>query len=317
MDIILVSGRFAKTRTIRLSALNIFLFAALSLAALVGAAVAVQYPIARLDRGLLSDELRAWLASAQTEEQQKQQAFMRESLDTMAKRLGQMQAQMQRLDALGVRLAKVSGMKPTEFSFDKTPPQGGPYVPATHQDVSLESMSQQMARLTLSIDDRNDKLLALETMLMQDRSNAWLIPSIVPVKNSWFSSNFGWRIDPFTGKESMHEGVDFVVPEGTAVYASAGGVVAYASLHPQYGNLVEIDHGNGVITRYAHNSKLLVQVGQMVRRGQKISLSGSTGRSTGPHMHFEVRYKGVAQNPERFLKEAQRNASAYLRASAS
>jgi len=304
MDIILVSGRFAKTRTIRLSALNLFLLALLALALLISAAVAVQYPIARLDRGMMSDALRAWLADAQIEEQRKQQTYMRESLDAMAKRLGQMQAQMQRLDALGARLAKVSGMKPNEFSFDKLPAQGGPYIPAAHQDVSLESMSQQMSGLTLSIDDRSDKLAALETMLMQDRSNSWLIPSVVPVKNSWFSSNFGWRIDPFTGKESMHEGVDFVVPEGTPVYASAGGVVEYAGPHPQFGNLVEIDHGNGVITRYAHNSKVLVQVGQMVRRGQKISLSGSTGRSTGPHMHFEVRYKGVAQNPARFLKDA-------------
>jgi murein DD-endopeptidase MepM/ murein hydrolase activator NlpD len=308
MDIILVSGRFARTRTIRLSVANMTLFALLAFTMLIVAAVAVQYPIARLDRGLISDELRAWLASAQTEEQQKQQAYMRESLDTMAKRLGQMQAQMQRLDALGVRLAKISGMKPSEFDFDKLPAQGGPYLPSMHQDISLNSMSQQMSSLTLSIDDRNDKLLALETMLMQDRSNAWLIPSIAPVKNSWFSSNFGWRIDPFTGKESMHEGVDFVVPEGTPVYASAGGVVEYAGMHPQFGNLVEIDHGNGVITRYAHNSKVLVQVGQMVRRGQKISLSGNTGRSTGPHMHFEVRYKGVAQNPARFLKDTDSKA---------
>ena len=304
MDIILVSGRFAKTRTIRLSALNMLLLALVGFALLVTAAVAVQYPIARMDHGLMSDRLRAWLASAQGEEQQKQQMFMRESLDTMAKRLGQMQAQMQRLDALGERLTKLSGIKPGEFNFDTPPAQGGPYIPAPHQDISLQSMNAQMASLSLSISDRNDKLLALQTMLLQDRSNAWLIPSVMPVKNSYFSSNFGWRIDPFTGKEAMHEGVDFVVPTGTPVYASAGGIVQYAGPHPQFGNLVEIDHGNGVITRYAHNSKVLVQVGQMVRRGQKISLSGSTGRATGPHVHFEVRYKGVAQNPARFLKNA-------------
>ncbi len=303
MDIILVSSRFAKTRTIRLSTVNMALIALLTVATLVVAAIAVQYPLVRLDRGFVSDGLRAWLASAQTEEQQKQQAYMRESLDAMAIRLGQMQAEMQRLDALGVRLAKVSGMKPTEFSFDKPPAQGGPYLPAPERDISLQSMNKQMANLSLSMDDRNDKLLALETMLMQDRSNAWLIPSVSPVKSSWYSSNFGWRIDPFTGKEAMHEGVDFVVPTGTPVYASAGGVVEYAGPHPQFGNLVEIDHGNGVVTRYAHNSKVLVKVGQMVKRGEKISLSGSTGRATGPHMHFEVRFKGVAQNPARFLKD--------------
>lgn len=307
MDIILVSGRFARTRTIRLSAVNMLLFALLGFAALVVAAIAVQYPLARMDRGFLSDGLRAWLASAQTEEQQKQQAYMRESLDAMAIRLGQMQAQMQRLDALGVRLAKVSGVKSSEFAFDKPPAQGGPYLPAPNRDISLENMNKQMANLSLSMDDRNDKLLALETTLMQDRSNAWLIPSVLPVKTAWYSSNFGWRIDPFTGKEAMHEGVDFVVPTGTPVYASAGGVVEYAGPHPQFGNLVEIDHGNGVVTRYAHNSKVLVQVGQMVKRGEKISLSGSTGRATGPHVHFEVRFKGVAQNPARFLKDHESN----------
>ncbi len=307
MDIILVSSRFAKTRTIRLSAVNLALIALLTVATLVAAAVTMQYPLVRLDRGFVSDGLRAWLASAQTEEQQKQQAYMRQSLDAMAIRLGQMQAEMQRLDALGVRLAKVSGMKPTEFSFDRPPGQGGPYLPAPERDISLETMNKQMANLSLSMDDRNDKLLALETMLMQDRSNAWLIPSVSPVRSSWFSSNFGWRIDPFTGKEAMHEGVDFVVPTGTPVYASAGGVVEYAGPHPQFGNLVEIDHGNGVITRYAHNSKVLVKVGQMVKRGEKISLSGSTGRATGPHVHFEVRYKGVAQNPARFLKDHDTN----------
>jgi murein DD-endopeptidase MepM/ murein hydrolase activator NlpD len=307
MDIILVSSRFAKTRTIRLSAVNMALIFLVALATLIATAIAVQYPLVRLDRGFVSDSLRSWLSSAQTEEQQKQQAYMRESLDSMAIRLGQMQAEMQRLDALGVRLAKISGIKPAEFSFDKPPAQGGPYLPAPQRDISLETMSKQMSNLSMSMDDRNDKLLALETMLMQDRSNAWLIPSVSPVKSSWYSSNFGWRIDPFTGKEAMHEGVDFVVPTGTPVYASAGGVVEYAGPHPQFGNLVEIDHGNGVITRYAHNSKVLVKVGQMVKRGEKISLSGSTGRATGPHMHFEVRFKGVAQNPARFLKDHDTN----------
>ncbi len=304
MDIILVSNRFAKARTIKLSRARLALFALAAFVVLVVFSLLMQYAIARLEPGLMSDSLRAWLASAQLEQQQKQQTYLRASLDAMAKRLGEMQAQMSRLDALGVRLAKLSGMKPQEFSFANPPAEGGPYLPAAQQrDVTLEGLNQQLSELSLSVDDRNDKLVALETLLMQDRSNKWLIPSVAPVKSGWYSSNFGWRIDPFTGKNAMHEGVDFVVPEGTVVVASAGGIVDYADEHPQYGNMVEIDHGNGVITRYAHNSKLLVKVGQMVRRGQKIALSGSTGRSTGPHVHFEVRYNGVAQNPVRFLKK--------------
>ncbi len=303
MDIILVSGRLAKARTIRLTGPRMALLAGVGCIALVTLVIVAQYAIARLEPGLLANELRAWLASAQSEDQQKQQTYTRLSLDAMAKRLGQMQAQMQRLDAMGQRLAQTAGLKAKEFAFDKEPPEGGPYIPAAQQDVSLETMNRQLDGLSLSMDDRNDKLAALETLLMQDRSTKWLIPSSMPVKTTWYSSNFGMRIDPFTGKQAMHEGVDFVVPLGTPVFASAGGVVVYAGDNSGFGNLVEIDHGNGVLTRYGHNSKLLVKVGQIVRRGQKIALSGSTGRSTGPHLHFEVRYKGVAQNPVRFLKK--------------
>ena len=166
-------------------------------------------------------------------------------------------------------------------------------------------MNQQLDGLSQLLDDRNDKLVTLENVLMQAQLSKRMFPSVAPVHSGWMSSNFGWRIDPFTGKEAMHEGVDFVVPVGTPVYASAGGIVSYAALNLDgYGKMVEIDHGNGIVTRYAHNSKLLVKVGQMVKRGQEISLSGDTGRSTGPHLHFEVRYKGVAQNPVRFLKKS-------------
>ncbi|TAJ82859.1 MAG: M23 family metallopeptidase [Gallionellaceae bacterium] len=271
----------------------------------VGAVLMAQYAIVRLQPGSISNELRNWLASAQQDEQQKQQSYLRESLDTMAKRLGQMQARLLRLDTLGARLAKMTGMKPQEFSFEQLPAQGGPYLPVTRQaDVSLGNMNQQLASLSTLLGDRSDKLVALETLLMQDSLNKRLLPSVAPITEGWYSSNFGWRIDPFTGKNAMHEGVDYMVQEGTPIYASAGGVVVYADYHPQYGNMVEIDHGNDIVTRYAHASKLLVKVGQMVRRRQEIALSGSTGRSTGPHLHFEVRYKGLAQNPVRFLQRA-------------
>jgi murein DD-endopeptidase MepM/ murein hydrolase activator NlpD len=172
-------------------------------------------------------------------------------------------------------------------------------------DISLAGMQEQMAQLTSLLSDRSDKLVALETLLMQDKLSKKLLPSVAPITTSWYSSNFGWRIDPFTGKNAMHEGVDYMVPEGTPIYASAGGVVVYADMHPQYGNMIEIDHGNDVITRYAHASKLLVKVGDVVRRGREIARVGSTGRSTGNHLHFEVRYKGIAQNPVRFLEQAR------------
>lgn len=303
MNIILVSDRLAKSRSITLGAWQIGALAMLMFVMVWVATFALQYTLARFAPEGLNDGVRQLLSRLQSEEQQRQQEYMNASLDTMAARVGQMQAQMQRLDALGAKLAKITGMKPDEFQFDQPPAQGGPLVMAPGQDMSVASLDQQMRVLSQMVSDRNDKLLALETMLMQNELSEKLLPSIKPVMTGFSSSSFGWRFDPFTGQNAMHEGIDFMVPEGTPIKASAGGVVAYASTHPQYGNMVEIDHGNDIVTRYAHASRLLVKVGQVVRRGEKIAEVGSTGRSTGNHLHFEVRYKGMAQNPARFLKK--------------
>jgi murein DD-endopeptidase MepM/ murein hydrolase activator NlpD len=305
MNIILVSNRSAKARSLTLTRTHLFLAGLLVLGLFVAAVLMAQYALVRFQSGMVGNELRAWLASAQAEEQRKQELFLRQSLDAMAVRLGQMQAQLQRLDGLGARLAKLSGMKPQEFSFGQVPAQGGPYLGVPQQqDISLESMLQQMGELDSLLGDRSDKLIALETLLQQDKLDKKMLPSVAPITVSWYSSNFGWRIDPFTGKNAMHEGVDYMVPSGTPIYASAGGVVVYADTHPQYGKMIEVDHGNQIITRYAHASRLLVKVGDVVRRGHEIAKVGSTGRSTGNHLHFEVRYKGVAQNPVRFLQKA-------------
>ncbi|GAB5604443.1 M23 family metallopeptidase [Sideroxyarcus sp. TK5] len=305
MNIILVSNSSAKARSLTLTGTHMALAALAALGLFVAAVLMAQYAIVRFQSGSISNELRDWLASAQDEELRKQELFMRQSLDAMAVRLGQMQAQLQRLDGLGARLAKLSGMKPQEFSFGQKPAQGGPLLTVPpQQDISLETMMQQMADLDALLGDRSDKLVALETLLQQDKLDKKMLPSVAPITVSWYSSNFGWRIDPFTGKNAMHEGVDYMVPAGTPVYASAGGVVVFAGMHPQYGNMVEIDHGNQIITRYAHASRLLVKVGEVVRRGHEIARVGSTGRSTGNHLHFEVRYKGTAQNPVRFLEKA-------------
>jgi len=305
MNIILVSSRFAKARSLTLTRAHLLAAGMLAATLFVVAVLTAQYAIVRFQSGVISDELRTWLASAQAEEQQKQALYLRQSLDAMAARLGQMQAQLQRLDGLGARLAKMSGMKPGEFSFDLAPARGGPYMPAPpQQEVSMQSLDQQLEVLNVLLGDRSDKLVALETLLQQDRLDKRMLPSVAPVRTSWYSSNFGWRLDPFTGKNALHEGVDYMVPEGTPIYASAGGVVVFAGLHPQYGNMVEIDHGNQIITRYAHASKVLVHVGEVVRRGREIARVGSTGRSTGNHLHFEGRYRGPAQNPGRFLPQA-------------
>ena len=304
MNIILVSNRLAKTRSITLGAWQMGFLLLLLSGLMLGAVFTLQYTLVRFAPEGLSDEIRTLLSEVQNDEQQKQQTYIRSSLDAMAIKVGQMQAQVQRLDALGTRLAKLTGMKPEEFQFSQPPAQGGPLLALPAGQLSENGLEQQLDRLTHVVSDRGDKLMALETMLLQNQLSRKLLPSIPPVKVGFYSSNFGWRLDPFTGTNAMHEGVDFMVDAGIPIYASAGGVVAFASYHPQYGNMVELDHGNDIVTRYAHASKLLVKVGQVVRRGEKIAEVGSTGRSTGNHLHFEVRYKGIAQNPVRFLEKA-------------
>jgi murein DD-endopeptidase MepM/ murein hydrolase activator NlpD len=300
MDIILVSNRWAKTRSIKLGASQIVLAMLLIFSLMIAAVIVSQYALARLAPAGMSEQLRVLLGGMPL--MKKSLTEDRASLDTLAVKLGEMQVRMQRIDALGGRLVKLTGMKPSEFQFDQPPAQGGPLV--TPGNLSALSLASQLDLLTQSVDDRADKLMALETLLMQNQLSRGLLPSSMPIVDGWYTSNFGWRVDPFSGKSAMHEGVDFMSPPGTPIHASAGGVVVYSDTHPEYGNMVEVDHGNDIVTRYAHASRLLVKVGQVVRRGDKIAEVGSTGRSTGNHLHFEVRYKGMAQNPERFLQNA-------------
>lgn len=286
MNVILVSSRWTQSRSIYLGGWQIALLLMLFACLIAGTVTGLQY---------------AWRnMSAVKPVQLSQKATESGSIDTLAVKIGEMQARVQRLDVLGGRLVKLTGMKPSEFQFDQPPAQGGPLV--SPGALSSASLARQLDALTQLVDDRTDKLMALETLLLQNQLSRGMLPSSVPVSEGAYTSNFGWRVDPFTGQSAMHEGVDFMADAGTPIHASARGVVVYADTHPQYGNMIEVDHGNGIVTRYAHASRLLVRVGQVVRRGEKIAEVGSTGRSTGNHLHFEVRYKGIAQNPVRFLQ---------------
>jgi murein DD-endopeptidase MepM/ murein hydrolase activator NlpD len=149
--------------------------------------------------------------------------------------------------------------------------------------------------------ERSDLLTVMESRLIDQRLKKMMVPTQKPISTAHVGSSFGWRIDPFTGRHALHTGLDFQADTGTPIAAAAGGVVVTAELHPQYGNMVEVDHGNDLITRYAHASRLLVKKGDLVKRGQKLALVGSTGRSTGPHLHFEVLVQGVQQDPQKFL----------------
>ena len=229
----------------------------------------------------------------------KTEEYLRDNVSAMAVKLGEMQAQLIRLDSLSEHISKLSGV-----NVPKTPAkggQGGPLIRADHP-LAASELQREIDRLAQIVEERSDTLTALESQLMERRIKATLLPTIVPIDSDRIGSVFGRRVDPIAGVGAMHEGVDFVADTGTRVNASAGGVVTGAEFHPQYGNLIEIDHGNDFSSRYAHLSKINVKPGQIVKRGQFIGASGNTGRSTGPHLHFEVRFKGVAQNPGRFLQ---------------
>jgi murein DD-endopeptidase MepM/ murein hydrolase activator NlpD len=215
-----------------------------------------------------------------------------------------MQGQLMQLDSLGERLAGMAGvkLKDAKGKAEGKPARegsGGPLV--RPESLSAASLQQALDELARQVDARSETLAALESRMLDERIRKNLLPTSIPVIEGVRSSNFGLRSDPFTGQAAMHEGIDFIAEPGTPIYAAAAGIVLSAERHPQYGNLVEIDHGDGLVTRYAHASLVLVKQGEFVKRGQHIAAVGNTGRSTGPHLHFEVLLRGAPQNPARFL----------------
>ena len=302
MDIILVSDKLAKARTIKVSASQLALLAFGAVGAVIAVTTALNYSLLRYaaDRNL--SYVQPFLASVQQERTARSESYLRESLNAMAMRLGQMQAQLLRLDTLGERLAKLAGFRPQDLMFGQTPGQGGAVSSVPSQDFSLGDLTRQLEALTRQVEDRGDKLGVLESLFTQDSARRKLVPTILPVQTGWHSSNYGWRIDPFSGQQAFHEGIDFLADQGTGVHAAAGGVVVYSDFHPQYGNMIEIDHGNDLVSRYAHASKVFVKTGDVVLSGARIAEVGRTGRATGTHLHFEVRHRGVPQNPTQFLR---------------
>jgi murein DD-endopeptidase MepM/ murein hydrolase activator NlpD len=228
---------------------------------------------------------------------------VKETINALTARLGNLQAQVIRLNALGKRLVAMAGLDKGEFDFSSQPPQGGPEqqnaLPESH--LPLPSLTQSINELNQQLDDRQEQLSILETMYMHRNLLDEVLPKGRPVSDGWISSYFGYRTNPFTGGREWHPGVDIAGEMGEPIVAVAAGIVTYAGKHGGYGNLVEINHGNGFVTRYGHNSKVLVKVGQTVSKGQEVALMGSTGRSTGPHVHFEVWRSGRVVNPLKYL----------------
>jgi murein DD-endopeptidase MepM/ murein hydrolase activator NlpD len=298
----LISNRLAKARTVSLSLRHVLASIALG-AMVVASATAVLYWLSlRFAADLKIPLVHQLVLAAQKGESERAREFMQQNLNAMAVKIGEMQAQLTRLDALGERLSTLAGIRPQELRFSETPGLGGPQpltLPA--QNLTFEQFNDKVSLLSRQMEHRGDVLGLLEAQLFEQAVKKKAMPTMMPVAAQYNASGFGMRIDPFTGQQAMHEGIDFIVDSGTPVVAAAGGVVQFAGFHPQYGNMIDIDHGNDLVTRYAHLSKVLVKEGDLVQRGRRIADSGNTGRTTGPHLHFEVRFRGAAQNPSKFL----------------
>lgn len=228
--------------------------------------------------------------------------FMRENLDVMAKRLGEMQAKMMQLEALGERVSGLAGVNPNDIKTQ--PGRGGVLV--TGRSLTMEELQATLADLDRLTDQRVDLMTVMESRLFDQKIKKMMVPTQQPIQAGILGSSFGWRIDPLNGRSALHTGLDFPAEPGTAILAAAGGVVVTQEYHVAYGNMVEVDHGNDLVTRYAHASRVLVKKGDLIKRGQKIAEVGTTGRSTGPHLHFEVLVQGVYQDPQKFLTAGQK-----------
>jgi murein DD-endopeptidase MepM/ murein hydrolase activator NlpD len=228
---------------------------------------------------------------------------LQQNVDALAWRIGQMNAHVVRLDALGTRLTQMAGLSDGEFDFSTAPSLGGPEeLIGVAGEPEFDSLTATLDLLDLQLSDRSHQLTVLEDLLLNRKLADEVHPGGRPVVSGYISSAFGARNDPFTGRQAVHKGVDFAGREGSDIVAVASGVVTWSGDRYGYGQMVEVTHGNGYVTRYAHNADNLVSVGETVKRGDVIARMGKTGRATGPNLHFEVLQDGQAVNPLTFIK---------------
>ena len=309
MQVMITHGNMRRSKVFHVSAWQIGLMASALLAVLLLVAAVVYHAV------FLKAAREGWpvvsglVQMIGRDDGAQRERYLRENLDAMARKVGEMQAKLVQLEAMGERVSGLAGIRPQELR-QLTPPasppvqpgSGGPFVAATLPDgvPTLETLDQLVAELQAEADQRTDVFTLVESRLFEKRLAELMVPTSRPVDGP-IGSRFGFRSDPFSGRAALHTGLDFPADVGTPIHAAAGGVVSLVEHHPQYGLMVELDHGRGLVTRYAHASKSLVNRGDLVKRGQPIAQVGSTGRSTGPHLHFEVLVEGVPQDPGRFL----------------
>ena len=307
MNVVIFGKGFGKTRQVNLSGRSASAFALLIIGTLSCAAFVGGYWFsAHTGSGVslgevasLNDELEVQRTAINTTRQETE-----DTLDALAIRIGQMNARIIRLDALGRRLTDMADLTDGEFDFDSVPAIGGPEEPyATGSNIAVPEVLAAMTELNSQLNNREAQLSVLESLLMNQNLSDRVYPHGRPVKSGWMSSYFGKRTDPFTGKQANHRGVDFAGKSGAEISTVADGVVTWSSPRYGFGKLVEINHGNGYSTRYAHNSENLVAVGDEVKKGQIVALMGETGRATGPNLHFEVLRNGQRVNPVTFIRQ--------------
>jgi len=304
MNVIIFSKRHARARQLNLPPLAIACVI-VAVLAIVGGAFGVGMSLGHGDdaSGRSFAQAARWsqILARQREQIADLKQQMQARADAIAIQIGDMKAHVIRLDALGQRLTAMAGIKSSEFNFGHDPPQGGPETDIPGARPEISDISTMLKNLQGQIDLSGSQLSALENVILSRQLGQEIHPEGRPVTTGYVSSGFGERVDPFTGGEEFHEGIDFAAPEGTRILAVAAGIVTWAGPRGGYGNMVQIDHGNGYATRYGHAYKVLVHVGQTVQRGDAIALVGDTGRSTGPHVHFEVLENGHQVNPARFV----------------
>ncbi len=297
MHLIITDARLARSRAIHLSGTRLLAvgFAA-SLCLMLVAAVLYHWVVLKGAREgwPIMGSLAQLVVKDESAERER---FMRANLDAMARRVGEMQARVTQLESLGDRVLGLAGMAPTDSR--KMDGRGGALVSA--HSLSMEELQSTLDELERLTSQRVDLMTVLESRLFDQHIRKKMIPTHAPVTSQVVGSHFGWRVDPITGQSALHTGLDFPASVGTDILAAAGGVVVTQQFHPEYGNMIEVDHGNQLVTRYAHASRTFVKQGDIVRRGQKIAEVGTTGRSTGAHLHFEVLVQGVFQDPQKFL----------------
>lgn len=307
MRIILVSKRYGSTRSFNFGGWARALISVCMVGVPVGLA-AVAYKFMSQDDMLDSQSREAWVTTLDEQENDVQQIRKdtEKKLSALTLRVSELQARLVRLDALGERLTTMAKLDSGEFDFSQAPALGGP---SSHLDVHESHSSTLISTidaLAEQIENRQQQLDTLEALLADRKLQNDVFLAGRPIRKGWMSSRFGRRTDPFTGGADWHPGVDFAAKEGTDIIAVASGVVTWSDDRYQYGKMVEVNHGNGFVTRYAHAKSLLVKVGDVVKKGQAIALVGSTGRSTGPHVHFEVHKHGRVVDPASYIHRASR-----------